>query len=295
MDNNFHLTAITFLEKELSLLEARRAALVAEIDVEIDKRRKLIEGHRELARESDSANTSAATAEPSGHLAEQPQEPTIPRNAFKNISIIAGIKKYLKMAQTGKSTRQIADAFIKGGMKKSTDKYLLDTIRTALRRRGEKNGIVKIEDLWWLAEWPHTPKTHGAGVTRDNSSQVDIESENDSDSGMPDSTGRLTGNNGRESTPAITLSAFDEAGKPMSKMQRIKNIVPFVEGDEVSQPLVMAKVRELCPDLIYTDPTIVTKALRELEEEGVLVEVQKARAKNPAVFRKVSSLEKGKQ
>jgi len=288
MENNFHLTAIAFLEKELSELEAKRATLVSEIDIEIGKRQKLLEGHREIIRGSKNVSTSPELPKPSDELVVQAHEPVIPKNAFKNITIIEGIKKYLRMAQTGRSTREIADAFAKGGMKKANDKYLLDTIRTALRRRGERNGIVKVEDRWWLAEWPHTPKAQDTGAD-DSSSHHEPAPNHGIDSAALTSTTLPVASNSRTGNEAHSISAlaFDEEGRPLSKTQRIKNIALSMEEEEISQPLVLVKVRELCPDLVYIDPTIVTKALRELEADGVLVQTQKARAKLPAMFRRV--------
>jgi ribosomal protein S25 len=96
----------------------------------------------------------------------------------------------------------------------------------------------------------------------------------------------LNGDDSRSAAP-FSLS-YDESGKLLSKTQRIKNTVAIMEEDFISQPVVMARVRKLHPDLTFLDPTVVTKALRELEEGGVLKEIQKARAKSPALFRKVS-------
>jgi hypothetical protein len=286
MENNFHLTAITVLEKEVSELEAKRAQLVAEIDVDIEKLRELIAGHRERVQAGKVAGTALALAQPSEEPTRESLEPEIPKNAFKSLTIIAGVKKYLKMAQVGKSTREIAEALVKGGKRKTADKYLLDTIRTALRRRAEKNGIVRIDSLWWLAEWPHTPQPHEGGQADDDFSEEETVPERSTRSEVPAPVDTLAVGS-RAATAHAPLTAFDEAGKPMSKAQRIKSIVPLMEGDEVSQPLVITKVRELYPDLAYIDPTIVTKALRELEKDGVLVQVRPRRAKHPAVFRKV--------
>ncbi|MBV9927909.1 MAG: hypothetical protein JOZ96_23010 [Acidobacteria bacterium] len=96
----------------------------------------------------------------------------------------------------------------------------------------------------------------------------------------------LNGNDSRSAAP-FSL-AYDESGKLLSKTQRIKNTVALMEEEFISQPVVMAKVRQLHPDLTFLDATVVTKALRELEDDGVLKEIQKARSKSPAMFRKVS-------
>src|SRR5437016_5019834 len=54
------------------------------------------------------------------------------------------------------------------------------------------------------------------------------------------------------------LDATGEEGRHISKTERIKSVIPLVVGDEITQPKVMAKVREIHPDIAFVDPTVVT-------------------------------------
>ena len=54
----------------------------------------------------------------------------------------------------------MAEAFIVGGMKTKMTRGFPDMIRTALRHRGAKNGIVKRDDgKWGLARWAQSEVT----------------------------------------------------------------------------------------------------------------------------------------
>lgn len=149
-----HKRIIGLLEKELAGLDAEREAFLAQIDVRRNKLETLIEGHREMIDLFSGAGS---------FLVKKPEkepevinvlvnEPPLGKHEFKGLTIIDATVKYLRMARKGKTPREIGEALIQGGRKANQTKYYFDSIRTALNRRGDKNGIVKIGEEWWLKE-----------------------------------------------------------------------------------------------------------------------------------------------
>lgn len=142
---------LAYYEQQLANIEAKRAALLARIDAERVALQKLIDGHRELialGADSDIASPAPRSTGSDGlHIS---------KNTFRGMKALKAVRKYLAMTNTGQAISPICDALVEGGMKKT--KFFKDSVRSTLRRYGQKEGILNVEGLWWLEEWPHTPK-----------------------------------------------------------------------------------------------------------------------------------------
>ena len=69
---------------------------------------------------------------------------------------------------------------------------------------------------------------------------------------------------------------------------RIRYVIPLIEGDIISQPLIADKLRELFPDEVsYIQTPNISKVLRSLEERGELVKVRNAHGNQPTIYRRV--------
>lgn len=77
-------------------------------------------------------------------------------DTFYGLSIIAAVKKYLKLARRAQHTKAIADALSQGGLKRPADNVLSGIlIRAAKGREVTKVG----KGTWGLSEWyPRPPK-----------------------------------------------------------------------------------------------------------------------------------------
>jgi hypothetical protein len=138
------------IESEKHAIEAKEATL-----------RTLIASHRKLQ-----ALESGDSPPPSTN------EVVVPKRAFKNSkTMIAACKKYLSIAETGQTTRQISDGLLKGGFP-TKSRFLTANVRTALHRQGSVNGIVAAKGLWWLAEWSYTPQPTVEEVVKDIEARI---------------------------------------------------------------------------------------------------------------------------
>lgn len=165
MQNLDHKAIVDSLKEELEGLDAEREAFLARIDARRISLQRMIKEHT-VYIDLWSGSGSFIVNKPQEEK-EQPKvelnvvsPPYIPADAFKGLSFIDATLKYLRMVQTGKTTRELGEAFIRGGRKPNKDyKLYLDGIRTALRRRGMKNGIIRIDEKWWLTEFvPSAPR-----------------------------------------------------------------------------------------------------------------------------------------
>jgi len=78
-----------------------------------------------------------------------------------------------------------------------------------------------------------------------------------------------------------------------TRNHRIRHAARQVEGDVVTQPLVMAKLRELFPeDAKNLDGTVISKNLRKMEDDGELETIAEAArdGSSPRVFRKMQAM-----
>jgi hypothetical protein len=161
-----HAGIIASLEKEKADIEGRKAQLRAKFDqrmADLDKKATLIDEtigvHQKWQEHKQGSDTITFLTEYSVSEFLKKDEPPISRNAFKNLSVIEAVKKFLKMVKTGKTNPEICDALREGGIGIKRGRYLKDTVRTALRRRGEKNGIIRIGEKYWAVEYaPKEPE-----------------------------------------------------------------------------------------------------------------------------------------
>jgi hypothetical protein len=76
-----------------------------------------------------------------------------------------------------------------------------------------------------------------------------------------------------------------------TRNDQIRFVIPLIEGDEISQPKVMDKLRELFPEeASYIQTPNISKVLRGLEKNGALKKVRGAHANNPTIYRRVNGL-----
>jgi hypothetical protein len=72
-----------------------------------------------------------------------------------------------------------------------------------------------------------------------------------------------------------------------SRNDKIRRAVQLIEGDEVTQPIVMKKLEEEFPEAAKgLAPTLISKVLRWLEDHGALITVSMGSARKPRVYRK---------
>jgi hypothetical protein len=72
-----------------------------------------------------------------------------------------------------------------------------------------------------------------------------------------------------------------------TRNDKIRRAVRLVEGDEVSQPIVMKKLKAEFPEAAEgLAPTLISKVLRWLEDHGALVTVSMGSPKSPRIYRK---------
>jgi hypothetical protein len=147
-------SGIVLLEKELEVLKKKRAALVGQLDTDISELEQSIgQIRRVLSRQGGISANVHATA-PIAPAPEDGPYLAFERNVFKKQSVIQATLLYLEIVGEFSTVRDMAEAFVVGGMKSKMTRGFPDMIRTALRRRGAKNGIVKRSDgKWGLAKW----------------------------------------------------------------------------------------------------------------------------------------------
>ena len=76
-----------------------------------------------------------------------------------------------------------------------------------------------------------------------------------------------------------------------TRNDQIRYVIPLISGDEISQPKVMDKLRELFPEeASYIQTPNISKVLRDLEKKGSLVKVRDAHANSPTIYRRVNGL-----
>lgn len=133
---------LTDLEDKLANIESERLALEA----------------KEAALKSSIASVKRFMALESGEATPPTSDQIIvPKRAFKGMIMIDAMKKYLTMAKTGQTVAQFVDALKQGGFE-TASKFMKDNVRTALRRHGPGRGVVQRGNLFWLEEWPYTPR-----------------------------------------------------------------------------------------------------------------------------------------
>jgi|ERR1022692_710897 hypothetical protein len=89
---------------------------------------------------------------PSGAVSQR--ELVLSDDAFFGMSIPDAIRKFLKIAKKKKTAKEISDGLEAGGLE-HTSKSFYNTVYTILNREWSKSDpeIVKLGDLWALAEW----------------------------------------------------------------------------------------------------------------------------------------------
>lgn len=130
------------LEEKLANIEAERLA---------------VEAKANALRESIASFKKLIAVESGEVVFSQSDDVIVPKRAFKGMGTIDAIEKYLRIAKTGRTARQIADGLREGGLE-TTSQHLTSNVRTSLKRIGKSRGFVQRGNSWWLAEWPHTPK-----------------------------------------------------------------------------------------------------------------------------------------
>lgn len=130
-------------EAVLADLEAKRAAL----DQAIASLRSLMGGGALAINASDSIVGMADSVSLSLHGGE------VPAGAFHGKSVPEAAKLYLSLVKQKKSTREIAEALVKGGIE-SNSKNFETTVAGGLYRVFNTTGeIVRVKGAWGLAEW----------------------------------------------------------------------------------------------------------------------------------------------
>lgn len=82
----------------------------------------------------------------------------------------------------------------------------------------------------------------------------------------------------------------DSSEPELSQKTKVMIAVSKVKGEEVSQPIVFTKLKEVFPDLAATiHATNISKILRMLEEERALKKVKDAHASQPTLYEKASA------
>ncbi len=123
------------MDSELTSYEAALRDLLAEreeIDVLIDGMRRRIDRMSGTHRTQTSGNGKS-----------------IPDDAFFGLTIADAAKKYLSIVKQTKTTPEIGDALVAGGLKHSSADFS-KTIRSIL---GPNNEFLRVNDKWGLSEW----------------------------------------------------------------------------------------------------------------------------------------------
>lgn len=95
----------------------------------------------------------------------------------------------------------------------------------------------------------------------------------------------------REGDADQVVGFVGEASELRSRNDKIRRAVRLVEGDEVTQPMVMAKLEEVFPDAVAgLDPTLISKVLRWLEDHGALTTLSMGSRGNPRRYRKTQDI-----
>jgi hypothetical protein len=132
---------LAYLIPQLAELDAQREAL--------ESKRRIVADHIARVKES-TAYYRAALAARNGNGAAAPIR--VPHDAFKGLNLLEAIKKYLRIAGTFQTTREIAKAVKEGGYE-STSKNFTNTVRTSLDRAREKGEIISEDKKWGLLGW----------------------------------------------------------------------------------------------------------------------------------------------
>jgi hypothetical protein len=96
------------------------------------------------------------------------QPVTFGNDAFFNMTLAEGAKKYLAATKKTATSKTIAEALIAGGMKTSA-KNFVDTVRSKLSKH---HYFASVNGEWGLAEWypgrKTSPKKSGAGASQED-------------------------------------------------------------------------------------------------------------------------------
>jgi hypothetical protein len=132
-----------------------------------------------------------------------------------------------------------------------------EQLKRACREDYEKN-LEAIERVWAMAS--------KASLAPTNTSSVAAQT--------PDVASNLASQNGN--------------GQPLTQAERIRRVLPLLDG-QITQPIVMAKLEEVDPELAkVVAPPVISKVLkREAEKkDGSLELVKRAKGTHPTVYRK---------
>lgn len=97
--------------------------------------------------------------------------------------------------------------------------------------------------------------------------------------------------NGLENEGIQPTGSYGEDIELRSRNDKIRRAVRLLEGDIVTQPLVMQKLKETFPEAVKgLDPTLISKVLRWLEDHKALETVSMGSPKKPRVYRKKEAI-----
>lgn len=140
IENNYR-AALADCEKDLAGIDAELAALE-------EKRAKL--------RKTRAALLDLLSLSDGSERAAPIDLVNVPKDAFSGLSIIESAKKYLTLAKSYRPTRDITNAFLRGGFK-SNAKDFRESVRTTLRdARFPKGPFVWHDEKYGLVDW-NTP------------------------------------------------------------------------------------------------------------------------------------------
>ena len=128
----------------LADLEAKRATLDNAI---ASLRAVFASGALGQASEGTTLNFSAPSVSGALHGGE------IPAGAFLGKSIPEAVKAYLSLVKRKATTREIAQALLKGGMETSGKGSFETIVGSALYRVRNQGDIVRVKGAWGLSEW----------------------------------------------------------------------------------------------------------------------------------------------
>lgn len=99
-------------------------------------------------------------------------------DAFFGMSVPDAAKKYLGIVRKTKSTKEIAEALLKGGMPSRSQNFS-NTVYMGLLREEKAGGVTKVGTKWGLASWypgrPRKKAAQGSTEEPDDEQQSDAE------------------------------------------------------------------------------------------------------------------------
>ena len=147
-------------------------ALLADLEeklANIEAERLAIEAKENALKESISSFKRLIAVESGEAVLVRRDDVVVPKRAFKGMVMIEAIEKYIRMAKTGRTAKQIVEGLRQGNLD-TKSQHLSANVRTALKRQGPSRGIVRRSGMYWLAEWPYTPKEQGSDKQEETAS-----------------------------------------------------------------------------------------------------------------------------